>query len=82
VLFARLEGEREAGTALHVDGAANDPARHLPDQRLPAGKETEVGASGTERNAERLALPAGDVRASTPLTRRPNSASAVGLRRQ
>jgi hypothetical protein len=30
VLLARLQGQREAGLAVEVDGTADDASRHLP----------------------------------------------------
>src|SRR3569623_3140520 len=71
VLFARLQGERETGLALEVDGATHDAARHLPHPFLPAAHETEIRPAGGQRRAERLPFAAGNVGASlTPFTRR------------
>ena len=60
VLLAGLQRERESGLAVHVHGAAHQPARQLAHQRLPAGEKAEVRPARTERHAQGLPLAAGD----------------------
>src|SRR6202022_4060484 len=60
-----------------VDGLANEPSRHLTDELVAAGEETEVGAAQIERVAERLAFRRHDVRPH--LARRANGAQREDL---
>jgi len=65
MLLARLEGQNEPFTAFSIDGTADDPARHFPDQIFPCCNETEVGAPERKGNAQRLTSP---VAISTPIS--------------
>src|SRR5581483_7169561 len=69
VLLARLERQDEAALALAIDRLADQPARHLADERLldvrpgaSAGQDSQVGPAEGHRVAEALPLGDGDVR--------------------
>ena len=46
MLFAGLQRQRVAVLAVEVGRAADDTTRHLPDELLLAGHETEVRPAG------------------------------------
>src|SRR5271163_5159975 len=61
VLLARRQGQYPAALAVRIDGLADDSARHLADEFVTAGEQTEIGAAEIERVAERLAFGGDDV---------------------
>src|SRR5262249_31017507 len=65
---ARLEGEDEATTTVHVDGLTRNPAGHAPQVLFGGAEEAERRAAVVEPVAEGLALPNRDV--GTALARR------------
>ena len=63
VLLARAKGHHERPLPVQVRGHAHQPAGDLADERVGAGEDPEVRAAVLERDAQRLALARGDVRA-------------------
>ena len=63
VLLARAQGHDVRAPAVDVRGAAHEPAGHLAHEVRPSRQEAEVRTAVLERDAQRLALADGDVRA-------------------
>ncbi len=61
VLLAGLQGQHEAALAAVVLGHAADAAGHLAHQGHLGGQKAQVGPAKAGRNAQALALAAGDV---------------------
>ena len=82
VLLARLQGQRVADAAVEVDGAADDPPRHLPHERLSRRRTSKpkYGPAGRHR-PPRAGRRRRDVRAvGAPVVRAASSApSVIGL---
>ena len=68
-----------AALAVEVLGQADEAPGDLADERLPARDDAQVGPAVLERDAQRLALAAGDVRAG--LTGRGQHGERDGLDR-
>ena len=63
VLLPRAERHDERPSPVEVGRDAHQAARDLADERIRAGDDAEVRAAEVERDAQRLALAGGDVRA-------------------
>src|SRR5437867_726740 len=61
VLLARLQGQNEATFAVVVDGGADEPPGHAPDQLVLRGEDAEVRASEVQGHAEPLPFAHDDV---------------------
>ena len=66
VLFARLESQDVSASTLAVDGGADQPAGHAPQQRLLAGDKSEVRAAKGQRQSQRLSIADRQVGAIVP----------------
>src|SRR5215472_6013571 len=77
VLLARRQGQNPAAPPLRVDGLPDETPRHLAQEPLTGGEQSDVRSTKVEGVTERLAFRSDDVGAH--FTRRANSAERQDL---